>query len=191
MKGASLSVYRFAPGMDLRSVIRGGEPWFVARDVASALDYSDAEAMTRRLDDDEKQNLQIVGFGPRGVTLINESGLYSVILASQKPEARAFKRWVTTTVLPSIRQHGAYAKGAEHLSPAAQSNLYGIVRAATQEALRRYDRETEHDHWATDRKRDARAHAAIEKVAREMGLPVTVVASAASYGLDGALASLS
>jgi prophage antirepressor-like protein len=177
--------------MNLRSLSRDIEPWFVAMDIAVALDYSDTEAMTRKLDDDEKQNLQIVGFGPRGVTLISESGLYSAILGSHKPEAKAFKRWVTSVVLPSIRQHGAYATGAEHISPGAQANLYAIVRGAMQEALRRYDRETEHDHWASEKKRRASAHAAIEKVAKQMGLPVSVVASASSSGLDGALSSLS
>lgn len=85
-----------------------GEPWFVAKEIAAVLDYTDAEAMTRRLDDDEKQNRQIVGFGPRGVTLINESGLYSAILGSQKPEAKPFKKWVTAEVLPSIRKTGTY-----------------------------------------------------------------------------------
>ncbi|KQP43943.1 BRO family protein [Pseudorhodoferax sp. Leaf274] len=90
-----------------------GEPLFVAKEVASILGYSDAEAMTRRLDEDEKQNRQIVGFGPRGVTVINESGLYSAILASQKTEAGPFKKWVTKEVLPSIRKTGSYtAKNA-------------------------------------------------------------------------------
>jgi hypothetical protein len=69
--------------------------------------------MTRKLDADEKQNLQIVGFGPRGATLISESGLFSCILGSQKPEAKPFKRWVTRDVLPSIRKTGNY------LSPVA------------------------------------------------------------------------
>lgn len=85
-----------------------GEPWFIAKEIAGAMGYSDAEAMTRRLDDDEKQNLQIVGFGPRGVTIINESGLYSAILGSAKEEAKRFKRWVTSEVLPTIRKTGAY-----------------------------------------------------------------------------------
>jgi prophage antirepressor-like protein len=84
------------------------EPQFIAKEISSILGYSDAEAMTRRLDDDEKQNLQIVGFGPRGVTVINESGLYSAILGSNKPEAKRFKRWVTHEVLPSIRKTGGY-----------------------------------------------------------------------------------
>jgi prophage antirepressor-like protein len=68
-----------------------GEVWFVAMEIADVLEYSDAEAMTRRLDNDEKQNLQLVGFGPRGVTVINESGLYSAILKSRKPEAKRFE----------------------------------------------------------------------------------------------------
>ncbi|VTU29842.1 BRO-N domain-containing protein [Variovorax sp. PBL-E5] len=190
MSGPSLQVFTFAPGMKLRSLGRGGEAWLLAMDVSKALDYSDAFEMTKRLDDDEKQNLQIAGFGSRGVTLINESGLYSAILGSHKPEAKAFKKWVTSVVLPTIRQHGAYGNGAEHLSASAQANLYAIVRSATQEALRRYDRETEHDHWASDKKRRAGANAAVAKVAKEMGLPVSVVASAASSGLDGALSSL-
>lgn len=85
-----------------------GEPWFIAKHVAKILEYSDAEALTRKLDDDEIQNRQIVGFGPRGVNLINESGLYSAILTSKKPAAKAFKRWVTHDVLPAIRKTGSY-----------------------------------------------------------------------------------
>lgn len=65
--------------------------------------------MTCRLGDDEKQNLQIVGFGPRGVTVINEAGLYSAIMGSTKDEAKRFKRWVTHEVLPSIRKTGSYS----------------------------------------------------------------------------------
>ncbi|WAR46951.1 BRO-N domain-containing protein [Methylomonas rapida] len=89
-------------------VDENGEPWFVAMDVAEILDYTDAQAMTRRLDEDEVRNRQIVGFGNRGVTTVNESGLYSSIIGSHKPEAKAFKKWVTSEVLPSIRKHGYY-----------------------------------------------------------------------------------
>lgn len=96
-------------GHAVRVVEIGGEPWFVAKEVADVLGYSDAEAMTRKLDEDERQNLQIVGFGNRGVTAINEAGLYSCILTSQKPEAKPFKRWVTHDVLPTIRKTGSYS----------------------------------------------------------------------------------
>lgn len=85
-----------------------GEPMFLAMDIAKTLDYKDTEAMTRRLDDDETQNLQIVGFNNRGVILINESGLYNAILGSKKPEAKFFKKWVTKEVLPAIRKTGEY-----------------------------------------------------------------------------------
>lgn len=95
-----------------------GEPWFIAKQVAEILEYSDAEAMTRKLDNDEKSNRQIVGlksgeaYGPnsggRGITCISESGLYSALLTSKKPAAKAFKRWVTHEVLPSIRKTGGY-----------------------------------------------------------------------------------
>lgn len=98
-------------GHTLSTITDGhGEVWFVAKEVAEILDYSDAEAMTRRLDDDEKRNLQIVGFGNggRGTAVINESGLYSAILGSTKPEAKPFKKWVTAEVLPSIRKTGSY-----------------------------------------------------------------------------------
>ena len=89
-----------------------GEPWFIAKHVAEILEYSDAHKMTGRLDEDEKSNRQIGGLGPdtggRGIICINESGLYSAILTSKKPAAKAFKRWVTHDVLPAIRKTGGY-----------------------------------------------------------------------------------
>ena len=90
---------------------QNGEPWFVAKDIADILGYSDTSAMCRRLDDEEKTTLQISQVGSNyktNILLIDESGLYSAILGSNRPEAKAFKRWVTSEVLPSIRKHGAY-----------------------------------------------------------------------------------
>lgn len=87
-----------------------GEPWFIAKDVAEILDYSDAHKMTSRLDNDEVQNRQIRGseFNNKGTIVINESGLYSAIFGSNKPEAKAFKKHVTSEVLPTIRKTGSY-----------------------------------------------------------------------------------
>jgi prophage antirepressor-like protein len=85
-----------------------GASWFVAKEVSDILEYSDAEAMTRKLDEDEVQNLQIVGFGNRGVNVINESGLWSSVLRSTKPEAKAVKKWLTSEVLPAIHKTGGY-----------------------------------------------------------------------------------
>jgi len=86
-----------------------GEPWFVAADVSAVLEYRGAPDMTRILDADEK-GTQIVRTpgGEQEMTVINESGLYSAVLRSRKPEAKRFKRWVTAEVLPSIRKTGSY-----------------------------------------------------------------------------------
>ena len=109
-----------------------GEPWFVAKEIATVLGYSDAFEMTKKLDEDEKQNLQIAGFGPRGVTVINEAGLYSCILTSQKEEAKPFKRWVTHDVLPAIRKTGRFEAESPDISQAehAFKLIPSVVRAA-------------------------------------------------------------
>lgn len=95
-------------GQQIRIVMDGEDYHFVALDAAAVLGYSDPFEMTKRLDNDEKQNRQIAGFGPRGVTLISESGLYAAVLGSHKPEAKAFKKWITREVLPEIRRTGGY-----------------------------------------------------------------------------------
>lgn len=93
----------------VRVILVGGEPWWVAGDVAAALAYAEAKDMTRNLDDDEKgrQNVPTLG-GEQDMLIINESGLYSAILRSRKASAKRFKKWVTAEVLPSIRKYGAY-----------------------------------------------------------------------------------
>lgn len=109
MTDNEIQEFQFEGQRGLRSVIRDGEPWFVAADVAKALGYRDAEKAVRGLDDDER-GTQIVGTpsGEQDMTIINESGLYSVILRSRVEGAKRFKKWVTSEVLPSIRKHGAY-----------------------------------------------------------------------------------
>lgn len=94
----------------VRTLELEGEPWFVGKDVAEALGYSDTfGALKKHVDDEDKQNCQNDSFEtPRGMTIINESGLYSLVLSSKLPTAKAFKRWITSEVIPSIRKHGAY-----------------------------------------------------------------------------------
>lgn len=110
----AISTYIFHEFHNIRIIDLNGELWFVATDVASALDYRNAPDMTRSLDEDETatHNLRIrSGNGveqDRPMTIINESGLYSAILKSRKPEAKIFKKWVTSEVLPSIRKTGGY-----------------------------------------------------------------------------------
>lgn len=91
----------------VRTVIRDGEPWFVARDVTGILDVDVTQI--RRLDDDEKglRSIQTPG-GLQDMVCVNEPGLYTLVLGSRKSEAKAFKRWITHEVIPSIRKHGAY-----------------------------------------------------------------------------------
>ena len=101
----------------VRTVIKDGEPWFVAADVCKALEI-DATA-TRRLDEDEKSALRLTQTSSNGteqgrdVTVISESGLYALVLGSRKPEAKAFKRWVTHDVIPAIRKTGGYIADPE------------------------------------------------------------------------------
>ncbi|MEX3609731.1 BRO family protein [Rothia sp. LK2588] len=107
--GSDLQSFNFN-GIALRAKLIDGEPWFVAADLAAALGYSDAYEASKHVLDSEAQNLQIAGFGNRGVKLVNESGLYAIIMRSNKPEAVDFRLWVTSEVLPSIRKTGSYEK---------------------------------------------------------------------------------
>lgn len=94
----------------VRTVLIDGEVWFVGKDVATALGYSNTrDALTKHVDDEDKgvTKCDTLG-GQQNLVIINESGLYSLVLSSKLPTAKKFKRWVTSEVLPSIRKHGAY-----------------------------------------------------------------------------------
>lgn len=95
----------------VRAVEINSEPWFVGNDVSMILGYSNyRNAVANHVDDEDKLRTQIEYAGQkREVTVVNESGLYSLILSSKLPTAKKFKRWVTSDVLPTIRKHGAYA----------------------------------------------------------------------------------
>lgn len=104
----TLSVFTFDK-MDVRVILKDGEPWFVAQDVCEAVALDDTSKAVNRLDSDEKgtNSIRTLG-GDQEMLTINESGLYSLILTSRKPEAKVFKKWVTSEVLPSIRKTGSY-----------------------------------------------------------------------------------
>lgn len=99
---------------EIRSVDINGEPWFVGRDVCSALEYKDAsDALKRHVEEDDKLTRCFTVSGQRrNLIVINESGLYSLIFGSKLESAKRFKHWVTSEVLPSIRKTGGYAIGA-------------------------------------------------------------------------------
>lgn len=103
----------------VRNVVIKGEPWFVAKDVCDVLGLTKYRDAISSLDADEKQGCPLLLDTPGGkqsVAIINESGLYSLILKSRKPEAKAFKKWVTSEVLPSIRKYGYYISPSSELS---------------------------------------------------------------------------
>lgn len=98
-------------GQQVRAVTIDGDPWFIAADVCAALDITNVGNALARLDDDEKGSIRLTDGTPgnpnRGI--VNEAGLYALILRSDKPEAKAFKRWITHEVLPAIRRTGSYS----------------------------------------------------------------------------------
>lgn len=103
----------------VRVVENDGEPWFVGKDVAEILGYQNGSRdVNRHVDEDDRHKVMIFdGNQNKETIIINESGLYSLILSSRLPQAKAFKHWVTSDVLPSIRKTGGYISGQEQMSP--------------------------------------------------------------------------
>ena len=107
-----IQIFKHEKFGDIRTINKDGEPWFVGKDVASVLGYkSPSVAICENVDSEDKTTFVISESGSKyksKTTFINESGLYSLILSSKLPQAKEFKRWVTSEVLPSIRKTGAY-----------------------------------------------------------------------------------
>lgn len=110
-----LKVFENSDFGKVRVVMKDGEPWFVAADACKALEIGNSTQALSRLDDDEKRNTLISNEGNRGnpnVVVVSEPGLYTLVLGSRKPEAKAFKRWITHEVVPAIRRSGGYSEKA-------------------------------------------------------------------------------
>ena len=106
MENKQLQVFKNPEFGEIRVVEKDGEPWFVAVDVCDILGLSNPTIAVSRLDKDERAKFNL---GRQGdATIVNEPGLYTLILGSRKPEAKAFKRWITHDIIPSIRKYGAY-----------------------------------------------------------------------------------
>ena len=126
-------------GQDVRIITINDEPWFVGRDVADIIGYSNSrKALSDHVDDEDKgvTKSDTLG-GNQNITIINESGLYSLILKSKKPEAKQFKRWVTSEVLPTIRKHGTYMTQPQ--VPTTQRELIMLALAGNEETNQRID----------------------------------------------------
>lgn len=121
---------------EIRSVMVDGEPYFVAKDVCDVLDIVKHRDAIARLDDDEKGRPVIVDTlgGKQSMATVNESGLYALVFQSRKPEAKAFRKWVTKEVLPNIRKHGFY------MTPEAAMSLKNVKRTRKQmlELMQKY-----------------------------------------------------
>ncbi len=124
MQAAKPAVFQFQ-STEVRTVDRDGQVWFVAGDVAKALNYNETKDMTRFLDEDEKgaHIVPTLG-GDQSVTILSESGLYHALLKSRKPQARPFRRWVTSEVLPAIRRGGSYSGTAPQIPNLTQQSRF-------------------------------------------------------------------
>lgn len=107
---SELKAFEFsATSQEVRSLLIEKEPWFVAKDLCEILGIQRTNDALRKLDDDEKLMRKLSASGQnRKMWMVNESGMYALILRSNKPEAKSFRKWVTSEVLPSLRKHGYY-----------------------------------------------------------------------------------
>lgn len=145
-----LKVFKNAEFGSIRTVTINNEPYFVGKDVAEALGYSNArDAIIKHVDEEDKgvAKCDTLG-GKQNLTIINESGLYSLILSSKLPTAKKFKHWVTSEVLPSIREHGAYM--TENTLEQALTNPDFLIQLAIklkeeQEARKKLEEQAERD----------------------------------------------
>ena len=137
-----LQVFSNAEFGSVRSIMIDNEPYFVGKDVAEVLGYVDPnKAISMHVDEEDKLNDKTSSsLGQRGGWLINESGLYSLILSSKMPKARQFKRWVTSEVLPAIRKHGVFAVDAMLNDP---DSMIAALQAYKEERQRRLLLESE------------------------------------------------
>lgn len=146
-------------GEQLRTVQRDDGLWWVLRDVCRVLGMSNPAMVAGRLDEDERADVSLPYTSSNGVTqtrvttIVNEPGLYSVILRSDKPEAKQFKRWVTHDVLPSIRKTGAYGVPPERLAKLDRNRklLADIERYTAQAGRQAHEARKCYDEWRKTR----------------------------------------
>ncbi|MBE7118617.1 BRO family protein [Bacillus cereus] len=172
----SLQVFSHNELGQVRTVLQGEDVWFVAKDVCEVLEFSDTNAMTRYLDEDELMSVKLTGMNMKS-NLINESGLYSAILRSRKPQAKAFKKWVTSEVLPSIRRDGGYMIANEEESDDDLLARALVVAQATivrkNKKLAQVEAQLEEQAPAVayhDKVLDIEGYTTIESTAKQLGL---------------------
>lgn len=159
----------------LRSILKDGAPWFIAKDVCDALGLSDRSKAVRGLDEDEKGTTTVPTLrGPQSLITVNESALYALILRSRKPQAKAFRKWVTGTVLPALRQDGLYIAGQEQPAPDDLSLPDLMAQLAALQAKVDAFKETRVRAWALSRERreeENEARKAASRILRRSSRP--------------------
>ena len=120
-------------GQDVRIITINGEPWFVVADIAKVLGASNSRSLAQMVDEEDKGKQSL--HSGSDATIVNESGLYTILLRSNNPQAKPFRRWVTSEVLPTIRKHGAYNAKV----PTTQRELVQLALSANEETNQRID----------------------------------------------------
>lgn len=157
--GSELKPFHYS-GREVRTIVLNGDPWFIAADVCAVLGVDDVRRAVERLDPDDRSQTPVVDAAGRrnpNTWVVNESGLYDLIIRSDKPEARMFRRWITAEVLPAIRATGTYSvarsqfdvlRDAINQIEAAQQTAERAETAATETSARLDAIEGRHDWFA-------------------------------------------
>ena len=134
------SILQWKEGASVRMQMIKDEPWFAAKDVCELLGLDNSRQAVSRLDDDEKGviNSDTLG-GKQELTFVNESGMYALIFQSRKPQARAFRKWVTGEVLPSLRKYGYYVAPGAQLTDEQREELERVMMGRMRRYLSRRD----------------------------------------------------
>lgn len=134
------SILQWKEGTSIRMQMIKDEPWFAAKDVCELLGLDNSRQAVSRLDDDEKGviNSDTLG-GKQELTFVNESGMYALIFQSRKPQARAFRKWVTGEVLPSLRKYGYYVAPGAQLTDEQREELERVMMGRMRRYLSRRD----------------------------------------------------
>ena len=145
-----LQTFAFTAGIAIKATIKDGQPWFIAKDVCQVLGIVNVSQAVSVLDDDERSHIRVSDGTPGNPnrTIVNEAGLYSLIFRSNKTEAKTFRRWVMSDVLPALRRGGIYVVGQEKIDLAAMT--YNEVCAHI-ETVRAKVAEAEAIRWAKSR----------------------------------------
>ncbi|EFT1771492.1 phage antirepressor KilAC domain-containing protein [Listeria monocytogenes] len=173
-------------GNNIRTVSINDKFYFIGKDVADVLGYSETNAMTKRLDEEDFISAKLEGMNMNS-TLINESGLYSAIIGSRLPAAKKFKRWVTSEVLPSIRKYGMYARDELLDNPELLLDVVTSLKAEREKRLIAEQQVNELQPKATyyDLIRQNNSLVSISKIAKDYGMSgVTLNKRLHDYGVQ-------